>query len=464
MIYGFRSAMPDMTRRTDLTRRELLLLSAAPGLLCGAGLPSGQADGLKGSGSKAAQFCSSAFNCTKLHNEFAWQKPPSVRKYLELVTFRKPELDGFLDSHRPRLIRLDSELGYLLRDNVGHFGVDRATTWETYQRTGERKTISYAGQPCRVNTYGNSFTQCAQVSDGESWQEYLASHLGEPIRNFGIGGWGVYQAYRRMLHEEATSMGAEWLILNIYGIDDNFRSLDAWKWLRYPGWWRNRPNEIWMAPWPYARLNLDTGQLVEMENPFPTVDSLYQLTDPHFVYEHFKDDLIVQLLVAQWMGSGVNIDTLRAVAKFLRVEPRFNTPEETAQTARAMHLEYALLSSQRTIEKAQAFATERRKHLLVLLSYESDLVIDACNGLPRMDQSLVDFLKDNKIRYVDGLAKHLEDFHQFRIPAQEYARRYYNGHYKPQGNHFFAFAIKDTVVDWLDPKPPAYRPGMATVT
>ena len=27
--------------------------------------------------------------------------------------------------------------------------------------------------------------------DGKTWQEYLAAHLGEPLRNFGVGGFGV---------------------------------------------------------------------------------------------------------------------------------------------------------------------------------------------------------------------------------------------------------------------------------
>ena len=67
----------------------------------------------------------------------------------------------------------------------------------------------YVGRPCRINTYGDSFTQCHQVSDGETWQEYLAAHLGEPIRNFGMGGYGAYQAYRRMVREERTDHGAK---------------------------------------------------------------------------------------------------------------------------------------------------------------------------------------------------------------------------------------------------------------
>ena len=30
----------------------------------------------------------------------------------------------------------------------------------------------------------------------------MAATLGEPVRNFGVGGFSVYQAYRRMLREE----------------------------------------------------------------------------------------------------------------------------------------------------------------------------------------------------------------------------------------------------------------------
>jgi hypothetical protein len=56
------------------------------------------------------------------------------------------------------------------------------------------------------------------------------------------------------------------------------------------------------------------------------------------------------------------------------------------------------------------------------------------------------------------LSKHVEDFENFACSAETYGARHYIGHYSPAGNHFFAFAIKDALVDWLDPKPPAYRP------
>ncbi|MCU0916730.1 MAG: hypothetical protein MUC88_19540 [Planctomycetes bacterium] len=54
---------------------------------------------------------------------------------------------------------------------------------------------------------------------------------------------------------------------------------------------------------------------------------------------------------------------------------------------------------------------------------------------------------------------HAEDFKCFRLTYEQYRRRYFIGHYNPSGNHFFAFAIKDTIVNWLEPKPITYRPG-----
>ena len=36
-------------------------------------------------------------------------------------------------------------------------------------------------------------------------------------------------------------------------------------------------------------------------------------------------------------------------------------------------------------------------------------------------------------------------------------QRYFIGHYSPAGNHFFAYSIKNTVIDWLEPGPVTYQ-------
>ncbi len=112
----------------------------------------------------------------------------------------------------------DAELGWRLVDAVRPDGINGSKTFYHYEADGARRVINAAGQPCRIHTYGNSFTHCDQVSDGETWQEYLAAHLQEPIRNYGVGGYSVYQAYHRMLRVEVPG-GAKYIILNVYDRD-----------------------------------------------------------------------------------------------------------------------------------------------------------------------------------------------------------------------------------------------------
>ena len=59
---------------------------------------------------------------------------------------------------------------------------------------------------------------------------------------------------------------------------------------------------------------------------------------------------------------------------------------------------------------------------------------------------------------MDDLEAHAAEFAQFRLSVEEYMRRYYigRGHYNPQGNLFQAFAIKNKLVEMLEPKPITY--------
>ena len=66
-------------------------------------------------------------------------------------------------------------------------------------------------------------------------------------------------------------------------------------------------------------------------------------------------------------------------------------------------------------------------------------------------------VEDNNFRFFDMNKVHLEDYRKFNLSMDEYMDRYFIGHYKPAGNHFFAYAIKDAIVDWLEPKPITYQ-------
>ncbi len=150
--------------------------------------------------------------------------PATFEEYLRRSVVDKKTLEVFLDPTRLSWAKFDPVTGYRLGNYMPRDGIDRSSTISTVGSNGMRTAHVYVDRPCRINTYGDSFTLCHQVSDCETWQEYLAGHLGEPIRNFGMGGYGVYQAYRRMLREEQTGHGAKYLVFYIWG-DDHVRSL-----------------------------------------------------------------------------------------------------------------------------------------------------------------------------------------------------------------------------------------------
>jgi len=132
-----------------------------------------------------------------------------ARKYLRALMPSREQVDNFIHGRQgpEKLSRnqgwtFDSELGWVLCDSVRPRSVDGSKGFYRYEPDGARKVINFPDKPCRIHTYGNSFTHCDQVSDGETWQEYLAAHIQEPIRNYGVGGYSVYQAFRRMLKVE----------------------------------------------------------------------------------------------------------------------------------------------------------------------------------------------------------------------------------------------------------------------
>jgi hypothetical protein len=124
-----------------------------------------------------------------MHLSYEQEKLPSYEEYLRKSVASVEEIEVFLRENT--WARFDPALGYILGNFMPMDGIDHSRTISTSGRNGARTSFVYAGRACRINTCGNSFTQCHQVSHAETWQEYLAGHLGEPVRNFGMGGYGV---------------------------------------------------------------------------------------------------------------------------------------------------------------------------------------------------------------------------------------------------------------------------------
>lgn len=375
--------------------------------------------------------------------------------YLKDIIYTHQEIDDWLAGKAFKFAYYDSEFGWFLNNAQFKDGLDNSISTYTYaDDKGERLLTNYKEKPCRINTYGDSYTQCHQVSDHETWQEVLAAHLQEPIRNFGIGAWSVYQAYLRMRKEEERTP-AEYIIFNIY-VDDHHRNLDSWRNIRV------RKHPAFIEPTlPYLKVDLNKKQVVECKNLCPTTESLYALCDPDKTYDLFKDDFVLKIMLAHANSKTKNpykdYSNIMALTKTHGIETRIEDNATLAQAAEDIHNKASLFATEWVVEQIEKYAASNNKKVLFILSYPAASIAEYIEEGKRWDQPFVDYLKNKKLPYVDLAEEHKQDFEKYKIGIKEYLSQYFVGHYNPRGNFFCAFAIKDAVVNMLDPKPLPYE-------
>ena len=175
----------------------------------------------------------------------------------------------------------------------------------------------------------------------------MAAHFQEPIENYGIGGYNVYEAYRRMLKVEKEHP-AEYIILNIWD-DDNFRNLDSWRGLRRGPSKRNSR----CFTLPYLRVDLAADSVEERENMCPTIEDVYRLMDIDWVVEKFADDPVLQVMLAVLQDEGQAPNRVDAVQS-----NRLGVPFEEGVDPpglEALHAKAALRATRFVLEKTEAF-------------------------------------------------------------------------------------------------------------
>ena len=290
-----------------------------------------------------------------------------TKKYLETVLFTREEVNDWLEGRMNLYIpeRYDDQMGWAPLAGRHKHGIDGSIASYTYDPSGARHMVAYRDKTCRINTYGNSFTHCDQVSDGETWQEILASHLCEPVRNFGVSGYSVYQMYLRMKREEMRTP-AKYIVLNIYS-DDHRRNLYGWASIGMPD--PSHQRKLQRRPTaPFVKANPGTGEFLERENPCPRPESLYNLADLNWAYENFKDDFILKIVLAREMAKqGTPEKSYAEIMKLAQehgMATQINSVEVLNQTLDTLVMRSALFASMRIVEKVEEYARTHGKKVL----------------------------------------------------------------------------------------------------
>ena len=394
-----------------------------------------------------------------------------LRQLLATAAYHEAEIERILDPEAPCFVDFDPVLGYVLKDytfNDGDLGVECDYVYEPHG--GHRRMTNFADQACRINTYGDSYTQCAQVSGGETWQEMLAAHFHEPIRNFGVGGYGVYQAYRRALRTETDpDLAADHILLNIWD-DDHKRNIDAARWIRVAWMCRDLPRggkdtyPVHGFPWAHMRYDIGKGDFIELAGACETAEDLRKLVGRENFCNSFKDDHVAHLYTLT-EGGEAPVDQLEPIAEAFGLNLDLRDPGRRVADANALHIEYGMRSTMWICDQLKTWCAANGRRLMVLLSYDVPTVMDYLEKGERWDQAMLDYLDGSGIPHVDALGAVGEEYAAFKLPIEPFLERFYVaragaqvfGHYKAQGNFWFASAIKPALVNWLDPKPPAYR-------
>ncbi len=145
------------------------------------------------------------------------------------------------------------------------------------------------------------------------------------------------------------------------------------------------------------------------------------------------------------------------VATAFGIPDEMTADTEMAKKIKKIHTEAALFATQNVVTWVEGFVREVGKQLMIMLSFGQGNVAAYLSGEPRFDQSFVDWLKGKPYPVIDMRDVFTADYRKHKIDVDQYLASFYNGHHTPRGNFFTAWAIKDRVIQWLNPKPLPYR-------
>lgn len=136
----------------------------------------------------------------------------------------------------------------------------------------------YRGPPKSIETaaialFGDSFTLAYSPIE-KSWPHLLEVELGRPVLNFGVGGYGVDQAYWRFKKRYVGEIHTPYVALNIMS-ENIARNLSL-----YRGFYNRRSDLAATKPRFYTK---DDGRVAYMDNPLDSKDELVKLSDVKFL-------------------------------------------------------------------------------------------------------------------------------------------------------------------------------------
>jgi len=341
----------------------------------------------------------------------------------------RADLDLFLaPGSKPRMT-MDPDLGWI-------HGPDRAGI----NAAGMRDDREYNPEPdssvLRVAAFGDSFTYGSDVELGENWAKRIpAINPAIEVLNYGVGAYGVDQAYLRYLRS-----GADFhphMVLIGYMGENIGRHVNVYRGFytgHYPDWFLTKP-----------RFRMEKGQLALIPNPLRSVDDYRRLRDDErtVLSELARNDFHY----AGHYGAGPFdfsptvrlVKMVRARIELKRQRPIFRMDGQYDQQSEAYAITVGILDAfYRKVLEAGA---------LPIIVVFPDLNQDeqrSREGKPRSYAALLNDFNRKGYRYID--AEDALASVQQRYTINDLTVRW--GHYSKLGNDIVARHILKTLGNW----------------
>jgi hypothetical protein len=271
-----------------------------------------------------------------------------------------------------------------------------------------------------------------------------------------------------MRTEAIKDCAAEYIILNIWD-DDYMRNIDAARWVRVAWMCRDLPRgktdgyPVHGFPWAHLRYDLKSGKWLELPGLCKKAADLKKLVGKDNYYNTFKDDTVAHLYCLR-EGGVAPVDELEKLAEEFGVKVDLRNPKTRQADAKRLHIAYGIRSTMFTVDKFRKWCKANKRKLMLMVSYDVPTVQNYIKNGTRFDEAFIKFLNKENYLYIDTLKKSAQEYKSFKGSINAFCMKFYVaragaqvfGHYNPYGNFWFAYSIRPEILNWLNPKPPAY--------
>lgn len=201
---------------------------------------------------------------------------------------------------------------------------------------------------------------------------------------------------------------------------------------------------------PHLRVDVERGTATEIDNPLRTPEEVFKLCDESWVFERFRDDPVLAVMLSMDRRGRPEAHSPETVAVSFGLPPGLVANDTDATGHLRLHTAAALFSTIRVLEMTEELLAGLGKKLLVMLSFGAHHIRDAIEGSEPFDRQLLDFLATRSYPVLDMRGAFATEYARSAMGPDAFLHRYYNGHHTPWGNFFTASALSDVVEPWLD--------------